>query len=148
MQQKARQGDRVDGAEAFADEGRDTDFRESETTCKNRLIAWALPYYTIVSADEMESGCSIIVADTVRIPPEAVDPSVKNFGRLDFVSALFEAYDRDAHYAVLLDRDGFVTEGRRVTDFVSRLIPRARWSAHWAGTWRKTPEVHTVFCTA
>ena len=81
-------------------------------TCKNRLIVWALPYYAIVSADELESGCNIIVADTVRIPPEAVDPSVKNFGRLDFVGALFEAYDRDARYAVLLDRDGFVTEGR------------------------------------
>ena len=37
---------------------------------------------------------------------------MKNFGRLDFVGALFEAYDRDARYAVLLDRDGFIAEGR------------------------------------
>ncbi len=81
-------------------------------TCKNRLIAWAVPYYGIVSDEEIEAGCDIVVAETVRIPTEAVDPTVKNFGRLDFVRALFEAYDRDARYAVLLDRDGLVTEGR------------------------------------
>ena len=81
-------------------------------TCKNRLIAWATPYHAIVSDAEMANGCDIVVADTIRIPPDAVDPTVKNFGRLDFVAALFEAYDRDADYAVLLDDKGCVTEGR------------------------------------
>ncbi len=81
-------------------------------TCKNRLIAWATPYHAIVSDAEMANGCDIVVADTIRIPPGAVDPTVKNFGRLDFVGALFEAYDRNADYAVLLDEDGGVTEGR------------------------------------
>lgn len=81
-------------------------------TCQNRFMAWAVPYHAVVEADEVETGCDIVIAETVRIPPEAVDPRVKNFGRLDFVRALFEAYDRDARYAVLLDRDGFVTEGR------------------------------------
>ena len=81
-------------------------------SCKNRLIAWALPYYGIVPDEELERGCDIIVAQTIRIPSEAVDPRVKNFGRLDFVRAVFEAYDRDARYAVLLDRDGSVAEGR------------------------------------
>ena len=87
-------------------------------SCKNRLIAWALPYYGIVSDEELERGCDIIVAQTIRIPSEAVDPRVKNFGRLDFVRAVFEAYDRDARYAVLLDRDGLVAEGRGWNIFV------------------------------
>ncbi len=81
-------------------------------SCKNRLIAWAMPYYGIVSDEELEAGCDIVVAETIRIPTDAVDPTVKNFSRLDFVRALFEAYDRDARYAVLLDGDGNVTEGR------------------------------------
>jgi branched-chain amino acid aminotransferase len=81
-------------------------------SCQNRLMVWALPYYSVVSAEETEMGCDIIVADTVRIPPEAVDPTIKNYGRLDFVRALFEAYDKEARYAVLLDGDGNVTEGR------------------------------------
>ncbi len=89
-------------------------------TCRNRLVAWAVPFSAVVSADELETGCDIVIAQTIRIPPEAVDPTVKNFGRLDFVRALFEAYDRDARYAVLLDRDGFVTEGRGWNIFALR----------------------------
>ena len=81
-------------------------------TCQNRLMAWAVPYYSVVSEEENREGCDIVVANTVRIPPEAVDPRIKNYGRLDFVSAMFEAYDREARYAVLLDGDGNVTEGR------------------------------------
>lgn len=81
-------------------------------SCQNRLMVWALPYYSVVSAEETEKGCDIIIADTIRIPPEAVDPTIKNYGRLDFVRALFEAYDKEARYAVLLDGDGNVTEGR------------------------------------
>jgi branched-chain amino acid aminotransferase len=89
-------------------------------TCHNRFMVWALPYYAVLSEQEVASGCDIIIADTVRIPPEAVDPRVKNFGRLDFVRALFEAYDREAKYAVLLDRDDNVTEGRGWNIFALR----------------------------
>jgi branched-chain amino acid aminotransferase len=81
-------------------------------TCNNRFMVWALPYYKVVSDEELADGSDIVIANTIRIPPEAVDPHVKNFGRLDFVRALFEAYDRDARYAVLPDRDDNVTEGR------------------------------------
>ncbi|MFQ5764752.1 MAG: aminotransferase class IV, partial [Rhodospirillales bacterium] len=81
-------------------------------TCRNRLMAWATAYHAVVSEDEMQLGCDIIIADTIRIPPEAVDPTLKNFGRLDFVRALFEAYEKGSNYALLLDEDGLVTEGR------------------------------------
>ena len=81
-------------------------------TCNNRFICYAMPYYGAVTNEEIENGFDLVIARTVRIPPESVDPRVKNFGRLDFVRSLFEAYDRDARYAVLLDRDGYVTEGR------------------------------------
>ena len=89
-------------------------------TCQNRLVVWAVPFSAVVSAEELETGCDIVIAETVRIPPEVVDSTVKNFGRLDFVQALFEAYDRDARYAVRLDRDGFVTEGRGWNIFALR----------------------------
>ncbi len=89
-------------------------------TCRNRLMAWAVPYYSVVSEDEMRNGCDIIVAATRRIPPEAVDPRVKNYGRLDFVAAMFEAYEKDARYAVLLDDKENVTEGRGWNIFALR----------------------------
>ena len=96
----------------IATRGSPSDESKDLRTCHNRLIAWAIPYYGVVSDAEMREGCDIIVSETRRIPPEAVDPTVKNFGRLDFCTALFEAYDSDAKYAVLLDQQGNVTEGR------------------------------------
>ena len=87
-------------------------------TCKNRFMAWAVPYYSVFSANEADVGGDIVVAKTIRIPPAAVDPTIKNFGRLDFVRALFEAYDREARYAVLLDQEDNLTEGRGWNIFV------------------------------
>ncbi len=89
-------------------------------SCQNRLMAWAVPYYSVVSDSEMRDGCDIVVAETQRIPPEAVDPRIKNYGRLDFVAAMFEAYEKDARYAVLLDGGGNVTEGRGWNIFALR----------------------------
>jgi branched-chain amino acid aminotransferase len=89
-------------------------------TCKNRFMVWAVPYYQVFSEAEASGGSDIIVAKTIRIPPEAVDPTIKNFGRLDFVRALFEAYDREAKYALLLDQEDNVTEGRGWNIFVLR----------------------------
>jgi len=89
-------------------------------TCQNRFLAWAAPYYSVFSGSEADEGSDIIVAKTMRIPPEAVDPRVKNFARLDFVRALFEAYDQGANYAVLLDGEDNVTEGRGWNIFVLR----------------------------
>jgi branched-chain amino acid aminotransferase len=89
-------------------------------TCTNRFMVWAVPYYQVFSEAEASSGSDIVVATTIRIPPDAVDPTIKNFGRLDFVRALFEAYDREAKYAVLLDQEDNVTEGRGWNIFVLR----------------------------
>lgn len=108
----ARGGLRDSMVTYVATRGSPTSGAKDLRTCKNRLVVWALPYYGVVTDEEMQRGADIVVAETIRIPPEAVDPTVKNFGRLDFVRALFEAYDREARYAVLLDSEGNVTEGR------------------------------------
>lgn len=81
-------------------------------SCDNKFMAWAVPYYGVIAQDRMESGVDIIVSSVQRTPPEAIDPTVKNFARIDFADALLEAYDRGCEHAVLLDRDGHVTEGR------------------------------------
>jgi branched-chain amino acid aminotransferase len=101
-----------------ATRGSPTTAHKDLRTCKNRFMVWAVPYYNVFSGPEAETGSDIIVAKTIRIPLEAVDPTIKNFGRLDFVRALFEAYDRNAKYAVLLDQDDNLTEGRGWNIFV------------------------------
>lgn len=101
-----------------ATRGSPTTAHKDLRTCSNRFMVWAVPYYNVFSGPEAETGSDIIVSETIRIPPEAIDPTIKNFGRLDFVRALFEAYDRGAKYAVLLDQDDNLTEGRGWNIFV------------------------------
>lgn len=116
----ARAGLRDSMITFVATRGSPTTAHKDLRTCTNRFMVWALPYHAVIAAEEVEKGCDIVVADTIRIPPESVNPTVKNFGRLDFVRALFEAYDREARYAVLLDRENYVTEGRGWNIFVLR----------------------------
>jgi branched-chain amino acid aminotransferase len=77
-----------------------------------RLYVYAIPYVWIVRPEQQELGTKVVVArDTRRIPTGSVDPTVKNFHWGDLVRGLFEAYDRDAWLAILLDGEGLVCEG-------------------------------------
>jgi branched-chain amino acid aminotransferase len=79
---------------------------------QNQLYAYAVPYVWVLPWESRDIGMDCIVARSVeRISPNAVDPTVKNFQWGDFTRGLWEAYDRDAHFVLLLDGDGNVTEG-------------------------------------
>ena len=81
-------------------------------TFENRFYAFAIPYMWILRPDEADTGMDAIVAQTTRrIPTDSVDPTVKNFHWGDLTRGQFEAYDRGGRYPILLDKDGFVTEG-------------------------------------
>ena len=78
----------------------------------NRFYAFAVPYMWICHPENHEAGLHmVIVENTIRIPSNAVDPTVKNFHWGDLIRSLFEAYERGAQNAILLDADGYVTEG-------------------------------------
>jgi branched-chain amino acid aminotransferase len=80
--------------------------------CTSRYIAWADPYYSVVSEEQARDGVAVAISRVPRVPPDSIDPTVKNFARIDFSDALFDAYERGCEHALLLDRDGNVTEGR------------------------------------
>ncbi len=78
----------------------------------NRFYAYAIPYVWISRPDQQARGLHLVVArDVERISTRAVDPTVKNFDWGDLVRGLLEAYDREADTAVLVDANGYVTEG-------------------------------------
>lgn len=79
--------------------------------CVNKFWAFVLPWVWVFSPEVQERGAHLIVAKTPRIPPECVDPTIKNYHWGDLTRALFEARDAGADNAVLLDFDGYVTEG-------------------------------------
>lgn len=80
-------------------------------SCRNRFLAFAIPYVWIADPDKQRRGVNLSVADVQRIPPGSVDPRIKNYHWLDMVQGLFQAYDRGAETAVLQDGAGHVAEG-------------------------------------
>lgn len=85
----------------------------------NRFYAFAVPYVWLVKPEDQLRGTHLAIArDVVRIAPEAVDPTVKNFHWGDLTRGLFEAFEREANTVVLLNAAGEVTEGPGFNLFV------------------------------
>lgn len=80
--------------------------------CPNHCYLMVTPYLWVMGEDVQKTGGSAIIARTVRrIPPGAIDPTVKNLQWGDFTRAIFEARDRGAMYPILTDGDANLTEG-------------------------------------
>jgi branched-chain amino acid aminotransferase len=79
---------------------------------ENRFYAYAVPYVWIFKPTDQDVGTHLVICkETIRIPPGAVDPTIKSFHWGDLIRGLFEAYDRGGEAAVLVDVNGQVTEG-------------------------------------
>ncbi|MEM9309595.1 MAG: aminotransferase class IV [Pseudomonadota bacterium] len=77
----------------------------------NQFIAFAIPFGSVASSEQLKHGLHAAVTGFLRIPPESVDPTVKNYHCLDLVKGLYAAYDRGADTAILIDGNGNVSEG-------------------------------------
>ncbi len=79
-------------------------------TFENRFYAFAIPFGWILPPEDQ--GMHAVITRTVqRIPPRSVDPTVKNYHWADLTKGLYEAFDRDARYPILLSGKGDVAEG-------------------------------------
>ncbi|HKJ52131.1 MAG TPA: aminotransferase class IV [Gammaproteobacteria bacterium] len=87
-------------------------------TCKNRFLAFAIPFVWIADDELRARGLDLLISRQQRIPPESVDPRIKNYHWLDMTMALFEAYDKGEDTAVLVDADGNLIEGPGFNVFV------------------------------
>ncbi|MBD1587484.1 aminotransferase class IV [Pseudomonas typographi] len=78
----------------------------------SQLYAYSIPYLWVFNPAEQIHGVSAIIAREVRrAGANCIDPWIKNYQWGDLVRAGYEAQDRGARTAFLLDADGFVTEG-------------------------------------
>ncbi|MFY9927549.1 MAG: aminotransferase class IV [Streptosporangiaceae bacterium] len=102
-------------------------------TARNRFYCFAVPFIWISSPERQEVGASLRVSDIVRIPPQSVDPAVKNYHWLDLDLALLDAYDHGAEMVVLRDYSGAVTEGPGFNVFA---YTGGRWLTPASGTLR------------
>ena len=84
----------------------------------NGFFAFAAPFIWIANEAQRRDGLHLVISSVQRIPPESVDPTVKNFHWGDLIRGLYEAYDRGGETAVLIDAVGNVTEGPGFNIFV------------------------------
>lgn len=107
----ARSGLRDAYVEMLCTRGRPAPGSRDPRHCRNRFFAFAVPFVWIIPPERQEEGAHLIVSDVPRISPASVDPTVKNFHWGDLTRALFQAFERGGETAVLLDGDGYLSEG-------------------------------------
>ena len=74
---------------------------------RNRFYCFTRP----ITGFGDETGVHLHVSGVLRIPPQSVDPRLKNFHRGDMTRAQVQAQAAGAHTPVLVDLDGNLTEG-------------------------------------
>ena len=84
------------------------------------LIINAVPYFEIVGPEAAARGLRIRISSVRNVPIQSVDAKIKTFNRLHSYLARLEALDAGADDAIMLDLDGYVTEGRGANVFMVR----------------------------
>jgi branched-chain amino acid aminotransferase len=107
----ALSGHRAAYVEMICTRGVSPTFSRDPRDAVNRFMAFAIPLGSVANEEQMERGLNIAISDKVRIPASSVDPAIKNYHWLDLVRGLFDAYDRKAETALLVDINGNVAEG-------------------------------------
>jgi branched-chain amino acid aminotransferase len=87
-------------------------------TCRNRFMAFCLPYVNIVPADRQ--AISAFVSRRERISSSSVPSQIKNYHWIDFELGLFEAYEHGCDTVILSSPRGGVSEGPGFNVFVVR----------------------------
>ena len=113
-----RSGLREAYVEMICTRGHSPSYSRDPRDAINQFLAFAIPFSWIANEEQRARGLTVAVSQVCRIPPESVDPTVKNYHWLDLVAGLFEAYDRGAETVVLTDPAGNVAEGPGFNLFV------------------------------
>ncbi len=78
---------------------------------QNRFIAFAIPFIWIANEEIRQRGINLHISSVLRIPPESIDPTYKNFHWGDMIRALYEAYGQGCDLPALIDAKGDIAEG-------------------------------------
>ena len=78
---------------------------------ENRFIAFAIPFVWIANEEMRQRGINLHISSVLRIPPESVNPTYKNFHWGDMIRALYDAYEHGCDMPALIDADGNIAEG-------------------------------------
>ncbi|HZC73844.1 MAG TPA: aminotransferase class IV [Jatrophihabitans sp.] len=87
---------------------------------KPTLIVQCLDQRMMVTAEQRENGVRACISAVRSIPPQSVPPQVKHANRLPNYFAMMDAHARGVDEPILLDAEGYVTEGPNYNLFAIR----------------------------
>ena len=116
----ALSGHRSAYVEMICTRGGSPTFSRDPRDAVNRFIAFAVPFGSVANKEQLERGLNVAISEVVRIPPKSVDPLIKNYHWLDLVRGLYDAYDKRAETALVLDTNGNLAEGPGFNVFIVR----------------------------
>lgn len=79
--------------------------------CRPTVLIFALPYVWILSPEKIQEGARVKISSTRSLPPQSLDPKIKSLDRLHFELAILEAKAAGMDETIMLDINGYVTEG-------------------------------------
>ncbi|AXF22508.1 aminotransferase class IV [Burkholderia pyrrocinia] len=115
-----RSGLRHAYVEMLCTRGASPTFSRDPRDAVNQFIAFAVPYGSVANERQLREGLHLHLVDVQRIPPDSIDPQVKNYHWLDLVTGLLKGYDAGAESVVLRGADGGIAEGPGFNVFVVR----------------------------
>ncbi|QJP16995.1 branched-chain amino acid--2-keto-4-methylthiobutyrate aminotransferase [Starkeya sp. ORNL1] len=86
--------------------------------CDNTFIGYAVPWVDVIKPDVQARGAHLLVASVPRISQNSLDPTLKNYMWRDFTRGMYEARDKGFDTAILLDSEGYLTEGAGFNVFI------------------------------
>lgn len=87
--------------------------------CVNHFYAWCVPFVWVFPEEIISRGAWLQIPDQIhRIASESVDPTAKNYHWGDFTQGLIQAKRANFDNTLLLDAQGYVTEGPGFNVFI------------------------------
>ena len=88
--------------------------------CKKATVIIIVDDIQLYPAEYYKKGIKIITASSRRISPDSLDPRIKSLNYLNNIMAKIEANNSGCHEAVMLNREGYVTECTADNIFIVR----------------------------
>ncbi len=109
--------------------------------CPKPTVIIIATYWGAMYGDLYSKGIKVITASTRRIPPQCLDVKAKTLNYLNNILAKIETFAVQADEALMLDVDGFVSEGTGDNIFVvngGKILTPSMDSSLLSGITRKT----------
>lgn len=89
-------------------------------SCEKSSVFMIAEQMSFVKKEVLEKGAKLIIASTRRLSADGLDPRIKSLNYLNNILARMEANNAKADEAIMLNAQGYVTEGSTDNIFIVR----------------------------